>query len=116
MDLVYNLIVILHFIGLASLIGGFLVQIKSSPREVNNAMFHGALTQLVTGLLLVGLAYPMGNGDSIDNAKIAVKLVILLIITALVLVNRKKPEISTGIWGAIGGLAIANVAIAVLWN
>lgn len=116
MDLVYNLIVILHFIGLASLIGGFLVQIKSSPREVNNAMFHGALTQLVTGLLLVGLAYPMGNGDSIDNAKIAVKLVILLIITALILVNRKKPEISTGIWGAIGGLAIANVAIAVLWS
>jgi len=55
MQIVYDLLVILHFIGLASLLGGFLVQMSSAEKGVNPAMLHGALTQLVTGLLMVGL-------------------------------------------------------------
>ena len=121
MSFVYNLLVILHFLGLASLIGGFLVQMRTTPRVVNNAMFHGALTQLVTGLLLVGISYPLhssdpGEYDLPDNAKIAVKFVVLLVVLGLILANRKKPSISAGIWGAIGGLAILNVIIAVFWQ
>lgn len=116
---VYNILVILHFLGLASLIGGFLVQMRTTPRVVNMAMVHGALTQLVTGVLLVGLAYPLHNADPAeelpDNAKITVKLLILLVIMGLVFANRKKDAVSNGIWGAIGALSIANVAIAVLW-
>ena len=30
MDIVYDIILILHFIGLASVVGGFLVQMKST--------------------------------------------------------------------------------------
>ncbi len=48
MDFVRNTLLVLHFIGLASLLGGFMVQIAATPRVVNNAMLHGALTQLVT--------------------------------------------------------------------
>ncbi len=120
MSFVYEILVILHFLGLASLIGGFLVQIKTSPRVVNNAMFHGVLTQLVTGVLLVGLRYPLHSADPEewalpDNAKIGVKFAVLLVILVLVLANRKKDQISNAVWGLIGGLAILNVAIAVLW-
>ena len=118
MEILYNAIVVLHFIGLASLIGGFLVQIKSTERVVNNAMWHGAIVQLVTGLLLVGLAYPLNADDpdwEMNNAKIAVKTVILLAILVLAAINRKKPSITAGVWGAIGGLAILNVIIAVFW-
>ncbi|MDQ1249250.1 MAG: hypothetical protein QG597_3624, partial [Actinomycetota bacterium] len=43
MEFLEHVLVVLHFLGLAALIGGFLVQIKDSPRVVNNAMFHGAL-------------------------------------------------------------------------
>ena len=121
MGILLNVLIVLHFLGLASLIGGFLVQIKSDPRVVNNAMFHGALTQLVTGLLLVGIAYPLHSSNAEeyplpDNAKIAVKFVVLLIVFGLILANRKKPSISAGVWGAIGGLAILNVIIAVFWQ
>ena len=118
MSFVYNRLVILHFLGLASLIGGFLVQIKSSPRVVNPAMLHGALTQLVTGVLLVGLRYPLHESDGWelpDNAKIGVKFVVLLVVLGLILANRKKDQISTAVWGLIGGLSIVNVVIAVLW-
>ena len=116
MEYLLNAIVVLHFLGLAALIGGFLVQIKSKPRVVNHAMFDGALTQLVTGLILVGMTSALDDFPAPDNAKIAVKLLIVLVIVALVAVNRKKPEITTTVWGLIGGLAILNVVIAVFWH
>lgn len=120
MDFVYSLILILHFIGLASVVGGFLVQMKSPQKGVNPAMLHGALTQLVTGLLLVGLpemgvALPYEGWESWDHAKIAVKLVFTIAITVLAFIGRKKPLPQTGLWGAIGVLSIANIVIAVLW-
>jgi hypothetical protein len=118
MDFVFNLIVILHFLGLASLVGGFLVQMKSSEKVVNPAMWHGALVQLVTGLALVGLvesgAYD-GYGE-IDTAKITVKLAFTVIITVLAFVGRKKTPPQVAFWGAIGALSIANIFIAVLWT
>jgi hypothetical protein len=113
MDVAYNLILILHFIGLASVVGGFLVQMKSAEKGVNPAMWHGALTQLVTGVLLVGLA-EMQDFD-VDHAKIGVKLVVTIVITVLAFVGRKKPLPQIGLWGAIGALSIANIFIAVLW-
>ncbi len=36
-------------------------------------------------------------------------------ILVLILVNRKKPSISTAVWAAIGGLTILNIVIAVFW-
>jgi hypothetical protein len=113
MDFVYNLILILHFIGLASVVGGFLVQMRSAERGVNPAMWHGALTQLVTGVILVGLAEM--QDEDVDHAKIGVKLAITLVITVLAFVGRKKPLPQTGMWAAIGALSIANIFIAVLW-
>ena len=113
MDFAYNLILILHFIGLASLVGGFLVQMRSADKGVNPAMWHGALTQLVTGVLLVGLAEM--QDEDVDHTKIAVKLTIALVVTVLAFLGRKKPLPQTGLWGAIGALSIANVVIAVLW-
>ena len=44
------------------------------------------------------------------------KLLFLLVIIGLILANRKKPSITNGVWGAIGGLAILNVIIAVFWS
>src|SRR6056297_1206081 len=114
MELAYNLILIVHFIGLASVVGGFLVQMRSAERGVNPAMWHGALTQLVTGVILVGLA-EMQDWD-VDHIKIGVKLVLTLVITVLAFVGRKKPLPQTALWGTIGGLSIANIFIAVLWS
>ena len=116
MEIALKVLVVLHFIGLASLLGGFLVQMSTSPKVVNNAMFHGVLTQLVTGVLLVGVLESMKEpGETLNMAKITTKLVVLLVITALVVANRKKESVSTGIWAAIGLLTIANVVIAVFW-
>ncbi|EYR62102.1 membrane protein [Actinotalea ferrariae CF5-4] len=113
MDFAYKTLVVLHFIGLASIIGAFLVQTRASTKRIEPAMWHGALTQLVTGLLLVGLA-EMGDAD-VDNIKIGVKLLVLVAILVLVARGRKKASVPTGVWGAVGGLTVLNVVIAVFW-
>jgi hypothetical protein len=49
MGLVYDLVVVLHFLGLASLLGGAITQLRvREGRTIHPAMLHGVLTQLVT--------------------------------------------------------------------
>ena len=114
MDFLEHTLVVLHFIGLASLLGGFLVQIKTSPRVVNNAMVHGIITQLVTGVLLVGLAE--ADDAPVDHAKIGVKLTVAVVVAVLVFANRKRDVLTTAAWGLIGGLTTLNIVIAVFWR
>jgi hypothetical protein len=45
--------------------------------------------------------------------KISIKLLVVLIITILVFINRKKASVSTGLWAMIGLLTLANMAVAV---
>ncbi|HSK26782.1 MAG TPA: hypothetical protein VK894_07725 [Jiangellales bacterium] len=117
MEIVYNLLVVLHFLGLASLIGGWLVQMRArGERLVNPAMVHGAITQVATGVLLVGLAESVDSlGKDVDNAKIGVKLVVALVVLGLAWVNRRKPVVPDGLYFIIGGLAVLNVVVAVFW-
>lgn len=113
MDLLRDLLVFLHFIGLAALFGGLFVQLKADPRVVNNAMLHGILTQLVTGVLLVGVLE--ADDAEVDNAKIGVKLLVALVIGVLVWVNRRK-TLPTGVFMGLLGLTALNIAVAVFWG
>lgn len=57
MDVLISAFVGLHIIGIAALLGGFLTQMKAmsaGTARFTPAMLHGALTMLVTGVLLVG--------------------------------------------------------------
>lgn len=115
MEFLHPLLVILHFVGLASLLGGVMVQLKAVAKgkgTINAAMMHGALTQLVTGLALVGLA-EAGDGD-VNHMKIGIKLAILIVITVLVFVYRKKASVASWVVWLIGALTLANIVIAVV--
>lgn len=117
MDVVYNIVLVLHFVGLAMVLGAFLVQLTAKEKTVTRWMFDGAMTSLLTGLIMVGMVEggAMGEGaaDSIDHVKIGIKLVIVVIIAILAAVGRRKQPPQTGLWLAIGLLALANVVIAV---
>ena len=114
MEFVRQLLLFLHFVGLASLFGGFLTQLSADTKRVSPAMLHGALTQLVSGLALVGVLE--GMDKDVDHAKIGVKLLVVLVILVLLWVNRAKPAISKGVYFAIGGLTALNIAVAVFWT
>lgn len=117
MDILLGILLILHFVGLASLLGGVLVQLKdvaAGKGRIVSAMIHGALTQLITGVLLVGLI-EMSGGD-VNTTKIAVKLGVVVVITVLVFVFRKKSPVASWVVWLVGALTLANIAIAVLWR
>ena len=116
MELIFNLIVVLHFIGLASLLGGWLVQMASPEKGVNRAMFDGAITQVVTGVLMVGIVESGALDDELNMNKISVKLLVALAVLVLTIIGRKKPLPQTGLWAAIGALTLVNVFVAVLWG
>ncbi|MFF1260607.1 hypothetical protein OG564_20040 [Streptomyces sp. NBC_01280] len=117
MDVLIHLFVGLHIIGIASLLGGFLTQMKAMGKGTARfvpAMLHGALTMLVTGVVLVGLN--QADGNTVDNIKIGVKLALLIVILGLVYVKRDDEKVDKGLFGLVGLLTIANIFIAVLWT
>lgn len=119
MEILKNVVLALHIIGVAALLGGVLFQIraiKAGTARVLPAILHGAWTMLVTGLLLVGLQYPLGRGDDLDNTKVAVKLVVLVAILVIALVNRKRERLATWVLPTLGVLTVANVFIATIWR
>lgn len=120
-DLLRNLLIVLHLIGLASLLGGFITQIKAISQKTAKivaAMVHGAWTMLVTGLLLVAVAewrIALGAAIEIDHMKVGIKSIVLTAILILVMRYRKKETVSTAVFLAIGLLTILNVTMAVFW-
>ncbi|MCX5606180.1 MULTISPECIES: hypothetical protein [unclassified Streptomyces] len=117
MDVLINVFVGLHIIGIASLLGGFLTQMKAMSAGTARfvpAMLHGALTMLVTGVLLVG--FNEMDGSAVNNVKIGVKLALLFVILALVYVKRDEERVEKPLFGVVGGLTVVNIFIAVLWH
>lgn len=117
MEILKNVILALHIIGVAALLGGVLYQIRAireGTARVLPAILHGAWTMLVTGVLLVGLQYPLGH--DVNNVKIAVKLAVLLAIIVIALVHRKRENLAGWVLPALGGLTVANVVIATVWR
>ena len=114
MDILYKLLVVLHLIGMAMIVGGWLVTIRA-PRMAPG-MWHGALTQLVTGVLLVGLASGGLVDVVVDDAKIAVKLIIGVAVAVIIFLGRRRRRGAPGMVHAAGALALVNVLIAVLWT
>ncbi|MFF8607512.1 hypothetical protein ACF06X_16380 [Streptomyces sp. NPDC015346] len=117
MDVLINVFVALHIIGIGALLGGFLTQMKAmgaGTARFSPAMLHGALTMLITGVALVGLN--QADDQTVNNVKIGVKLAVLVVILALVYVKRDDEKVDKGLFGAVGGLTVANIFIATLWT
>ncbi|MFJ4005546.1 hypothetical protein ACIPWL_19155 [Streptomyces sp. NPDC090023] len=117
MTVLIHVFVGLHIIGIAALLGGFLTQMKAMGRGAARfvpAMLYGAITMLVTGVVLVGLNE--ADGHHVNNIKIGVKLALLIVILGLVYVKRDEETVDKGMFGLVGALTTANIFIAVLWT
>lgn len=116
MEILEKVLLVLHFVGLASILGGVLVQAKllRSGARLLPAIMHGAWLQLLTGLALVGVISATDN--DLDNTKIAVKLTVLLVIVVLAFINRTKATPASWVVPVIGLLTLSNIVIAVFWQ
>ena len=117
MTFLYDVLLVLHFLGMSLLIGGFFAQMGATPRTVSHWMRDGALTQLVTGMALAGMAGSgVGTDAQLDPAAVGTKFAIAAIITVIVLFGARQPEDKQQqFWAAAGVLALVNVLVAVFW-
>jgi hypothetical protein len=117
METTYKIFLVLHFIGLAGLLGGLLTQIPNKPKKLQPLVLHSAWLMIIAGIAMVGLNQAMHSDDAtvelLDHVKMAIKSTIVAVIITLGYLNIKKSELSTKIWGLMTLLAVTNVVIAV---
>jgi len=114
MDTLRLILLILHILGFAALIGGLLAQSGEKEKKVNSAMRDGVGTAFLAGLALVGVL--QADDVEVNNAKIGVKFGIGLVLLVLVMANTRKASIPRGLWAGLLVLAVAEVCVAVLWS
>ena len=117
MEILKLVLVAAHFLGMAAIVGSFFVQMRRKSDFVLTPLLAGAITQVVTGLALVGLAE--ATGDDLIYAKIAVKLtiaVVVLVAAILAVVTQRKGGRVQPWFHAAGGLVVINVLVAVFWG
>ena len=116
MELLHSLILLTHFVGAAALIGGWLATFRAPT--VLRWQLIGAWLQLISGVLLVGLL-ERGDGGPVNHLKIGVKLLVVIAVVVAAIIGRRKAkqgeDVPVGLAHAVGGLALLNMAIAVLW-
>ncbi len=117
MEIVKQLLVVLHIVGFGVVLGATFSQLPAAKRgvgRITTGLIHGLTTMFITGLVIVGLKYALS--EPVDNAKITIKMLVLVTMIITMLVNRKKQNVSPAVFGTIAGLAILNVAFAVMWH
>ena len=114
METLRLVLLFLHIVGFAMLIGGIVAQSSSPEKTVNAAMRDGIGTAFLAGLLLVGVLE--AGDDPVNHAKVAVKFAVGLVILVLVMANARKERIPQGLWLGLLLLAVANVGVAVFWS
>ncbi|MCU1539180.1 MAG: hypothetical protein JWM01_127 [Arthrobacter sp.] len=116
MNIVYNIMVFLHIVGAAMIVGIWIGQMKKPT--VHPRQFDGAALQLITGIVMMGLI-PALDMDA-NYLKLGIKFAIGLAVAVLAFIGRRKfkkdEPISKGLAHSVGGLALLNVAIATLWQ
>src|SRR5688500_17759963 len=100
MELGYDVLVIAHLLGMASLVGGFFAY--------------------TTGIVLVGLAESVDSlGKDLDMAKIGVKLVVALVAVACIEIGRAragKGRDAKTLVRVAGAAGVLNVIVAAAWG
>ena len=116
MEILRLLVLCVHFLGLTALVGVFLVQARQRTGFNTKLLMTGAITQVVTGFLLVGLREMQDL--PVNNVKIAVKLVIALVAAVCAVIAHRKQAKGGEVmplFHTAGGLGLVNILIAVIW-
>lgn len=115
MEFVRLLLVFLHLLGMAVLVGTFLVQRRApAGAPPNPGWLHGAGLQLLTGMTLQLLA-PATDADY-NHMKLGIKLLVLVVIGGLALTFTLRKRSPGWLNPTLAGLVVLNVGLAVFWT
>ncbi|MBE1874370.1 hypothetical protein [Myceligenerans pegani] len=119
MEFLYNVFVFVHFASWALVFGGTIASMRS--KALYKAVTHGAWGAVVAGVIMVGIGEMASvgafEGDGPSMAKIGVKLVVALAVAIVAQIAVRRGEnVSQGLKGAVLGLTLLNILVAVFWN
>jgi len=109
--LIINIFLVLHFLGIASLLAGFFTSMKDmkTGMRVNAGVLHGAYLMLLSGLVMAGVADP----QKLNVVVISLKSIALTVIFFIAYSFRKKEK--TPVWAVptIFLLTTLNIVLAI---
>ena len=105
-------LLVTHFVGLAAIIGAFIIQMPQRSVINFRPMLIGAIVQLVTGIGLIAVRR-LSDLPVIDE-KMIVKLALALIVLGAVIIGARRS--SRPLFFVAGIVAIANVVVATVWR
>ena len=111
MESVQTALVFIHLLGMAAVVGGYFAGLTGSPKRLTAGITHGTLLQVLSGILLLGLAE--AGTDPVNHAKFGIKIAVAAVILLLAWPRRKDASVAGNTYHAIGLLALLNVAVAV---
>ncbi|TWS23644.1 Fe-S protein [Tsukamurella sputi] len=117
MEVLRNVIVLVHIVGFAITFGGWVASAASGRFRFDRVMDYGLLVSLITGL---ALAAPWPAGIELNYPKIGIKLVILLILGGLLGMGSARQKrtgeaVPRGMFYAAGVLSLTAAGLAVIW-
>jgi len=101
-----------HILSVIGILALLLHQWNKSPRKLNPGVLHAGLTALIAGVVMVGLHDSVKPDEPLNNTKVGIKFLVLVVILALGYKNVKKPELPKNVWLTMIGLTIFNIIIA----
>ncbi|MBW6438729.1 hypothetical protein KZ829_33875 [Actinoplanes hulinensis] len=115
MEALRLILLFIHLVGFALLLGGAITQFLSGKFRINPAILWGSIIQLASG---IALSAPLrgGGDDEPDPIKLGVKLLLAVMIFIMVFIPRKRDEVNKGHFIGIITLTLVNAAVAVFWH
>lgn len=117
MEILQSIVLALHLLGMAAIVGAFFVQMRAKSGIATPTLLAGAIVQAVTGPALIAIAEAEGHHVA-GSVKLIVHAVIgfVILIAAIVTFVRQRRHQKVMPWFHIaGGLAVINVLVAAIW-
>ena len=115
MKFVIHLVVVLHLLGMAAILSGWIAQRYGAKAWA--PLVWGARAQVLTGLLLVG-RHEMAD-DDLNHMKIGVKVLVAIGVAACAEIanaKAKRGDLRPVLVNVAAALTILNVLVAALWK
>lgn len=116
MTVLYHVLLFVHFVCWAIVLGSTLAGLKES--KLYAGAFHAAATALAAGVLAVLVRELwMDTTRELNPAWVATKFIVAAAIVGLTWFGHRKPDrVSTALLGTILGLTVINVGVAAIWH